>query len=246
MLQYIEGIRNFICVQSVTRSVDTSGDGKKFKEIELREDRLDYYANKAHYQVLSFNGKPVPSDKKISHKYGYIGNGTEFNGILQGVFDPQVKANFQWDHKESAEGETLCVFRYQVEKENSTLTVTNTHAKVKQPHHGFVSVACDSGEIRRLQVALEPVTVPIVIETLFIKKPGEVISTGTLDIRYRPTVVGPKTFPLPQTSLGIIQWGKSVTKSESKFHDYRKFDSESRILTEPVEEEADRQENPPA
>lgn len=234
MVRYISAIKNFICTQTVRRSVDEAGDGKQFKVLEEREDRLDYYSNEAHYKVMKVNGETLHPEKKIVRRFLHLGNGFEFNYLLKGIFDPEAKAVIQWDHQESIGGEEICIFHYEVDKKYSILTISNEHSRIQEGHHGFVSVACDSGEIRRLQMVMEPVSIPMVNSSLFMKKVEEKETSGTLDIRYRPTSIGPKVFPLPQSSLALQRLGRAVTKSESTFHDYRKFEADARIVP-PVE-----------
>ncbi len=50
-----------------------------------------------------------------------------------------------------------------------------------------------------------------------------------LDLRYAPASIGGHEFLLPQQAVEVAPFGKTLTKMEMQFRDYRKYDSSSNI-----------------
>src|ERR1700683_4627758 len=101
-VNYADRLQDFLCTQLTTRSVDTSGSGKRWKVLENQELELGYVAHKEHYRLLKVNGKTTDLEKRV--KKGYFIPGGEFGSSLRKIFDPQAAAEFEWDHEESIAG----------------------------------------------------------------------------------------------------------------------------------------------
>jgi hypothetical protein len=233
-LQRIASLKDFICTQIVTRSSDDSGSGRKWKLLEVQELELNYSANSAHYVLSKVNGKSENLQDKIKRGHSYVGYGSEFSFLLKAIFSPKVQAEFTWDHEESLEGRKVCVLRYRVPQATSIFNFTTDSQTRMQALHGLIYANCENGDIVRLQIEAEPVSITRTITVGFVKNRSEISTSSEYDIHYRPTTIGPREFMLPQTSTAIINFGGKLTKSESQFQDYHKFDAETKIL--PAEE----------
>lgn len=229
-LEYIKAVKNFMCIQTVTRSADNTGTGNQWKKLEVKELELNYSANKAHYVLLKVDGKTVDMEKSIKRGYSRVGGGVEFNRVVEMIFAPEVKAEFKWDHIEQDANKRQCVFQYKVPRETSTMTFTTHTEKIVEAHHGMVYSDCESGEISRIHMVTEPSQVNVVTTNLFVKTTTQVTESSEWDVRYLRTVIGEKEIVVPQTSIVIQHFGKTLTKSESTFRDYHKFGSEIRIV----------------
>jgi hypothetical protein len=218
-VNYADRLQDFLCTQLTTRSVDTSGSGKHWKVLETQELELGYIAHKEHYRLLKVNGKTTDLEKRV--KKGYFTPGGEFGSSLQMIFTPKAAAEFEWDHEESMAGKRSCVFRYRVPVATTTLVINADADHVKMAHHGFVSADCDTGMVARIQIETEPA---------YVKRIGRKIAIGMqLDVRYGPATIASKEFLLPQQAIEIAPFGKTLTKAEIEFQQYRKYESNSSI-----------------
>jgi hypothetical protein len=218
-VNYADRLQDFLCTQFTTRSEDSSGFGKHWKVLETQELELGYIAHKEHYRLVKVNGKTTDPDRRI--KKGYFRPGGEFGTSLQRIFNPKAAAEFEWDHEESSAGKRSCVFRYHVPLETSTLVMTADLDQVKMAHHGLVTADCDTGAVTRIQIETAPASVI---------RHGEHVAIGLqLDVAYGLTAIGSKEFLLPQQAIEIVPFGKSRTKAEIRFENYRKYDSDSNI-----------------
>jgi len=218
-LNYADRLQDFLCTQFMTRTVDTSGTGKHWKLLETQELDLGYISHKEHYRLLKVNGKDRDPGKKV--KKGYWIPGGEFGSSLLTIFAPKVAAQFEWDHEESSPGARSCVFRYRVPVATSDYVIQADLDHVKMAHHGFVTADCDTGALLRIQMETEPASV---------KRGDHDLAIGMqLDLRYGPATIGGRQFLLPQQAVEIAPFGKTLTKAEIQFRDYRKYDSSSNI-----------------
>jgi hypothetical protein len=210
-LSYGDRLQDFIGIQLAARSADSSGTGKHWKRLETQELELSYVAHKEHYKLLKVNGDSTIRDGSI--KQGYFTPNGEFGTALQKMFDPKANAEFEWDHG--------CVFRYRVPAATSTLVMQANLNSVKLGHRGLVTADCDTGAVTRIQMESDPVSV---------KDSGRELALGwQLDVRYGPVTIGANEFLLPQEAEEIVRFGKTLTKAEIKFQQYRKYESSSSI-----------------
>ena len=219
-LNYADRLQDFLCTQFTTRTVDTSGTGNRWKLLETQELELGYITHNEHYRLLKVNGKDRDPAKKI--KKGYWNPGGEFGSSLLYIFAPKVAAEFEWDHEESAAGTRSCGFRYRVPVATSSYVIQADLDHVRMAHHGFVTADCETGAVMRIQMETEPASV---------KRVGRDYAIGmTLDLQYRQAAIGGKGYLLPQWATETGIFGKTLTKVEIQFRDYRKYDSSSNIL----------------
>lgn len=218
-LNYADSLQDFLCTQTTARSVDHSGTGKHWKLLETQELELGYIGHKEHYRLVKVNGKTTALETRV--KRGYWRPGGEFGSSLRFIFEPQAAAEFVWDHEETSAGKRACVFRYRVPLATTTYQIRADLDRVKIGHHGFVTSDCDTGAVTRIQIETEPASV---------KRHGNDIAIGMqLDLRYTPVRIGSNEFLLPEQALEIAPFGKTLTKAELRFDQYRKYDSSSNI-----------------
>jgi hypothetical protein len=218
-VNYADRLQDFLCTQLTTRSADQSGSGKHWKVLETQELELGYIAHKEHYRLLKVNGKTTDLEKRV--KKGYFIPGGEFGSSLQTIFATKAAAEFEWEREESIAGKRSCVFRYRVPVATTTLVITADADHVKLAHRGFVSADCDTGMVTRIQIETEPASV--------IRHGREVAIGMDLDVRYGPVTIASKEFWLPQQAVEMAPYGKSLTKAEIEFKQYRKYESNSNI-----------------
>ncbi len=210
-LSYGSRLQDFICIQLTARSADKTGTGKRWKPLETQELELSYVAHKEHYKLLKVNGSSIIRDGSI--KQGYFIPSGEFGTRLQQIFDPKANAQFEWDHG--------CEFRYRVPAAASTVVMQANLNRVQLGHRGLVTADCETGAVTRIQMKSDPASV---------KESGRELALGwQIDVRYGPVKIGSNEFLLPQEAVEIARFGKTLTKAEIQFQQYRKYDSSSII-----------------
>jgi len=197
---YTEHLEDFTCTQIRTRSVDTSGTGKHFKLLETQEEELSFVGHREHY---------TPLNTKTRVRGGIHSSG-EFGSMLKGVFDPKVNANFVWDRREGNQ----CIFRYSVDKATSSLTVRTKSEHFTIAHHGSIYADCETGMVLRLTSESIPGGSPFAFRT---------------EIQYAPADIAGHTFLLPLTVENLSVNGKTLTKADLRFENYRKYDASTSI-----------------
>lgn len=218
-LNYANRLQDFLCTQIMTRTVDHSGTGKHWKLLETQELELGYIGHKEHYRLVKVNGKTTDLATRV--KRGYWTPRGEFGSSLRSIFAPSAAATFDWDHEEMSAGKRACVFRYHVAVTTTTYEIQADRDHVKMAHHGLVTAECETGAVTRIQIETEPASV---------KRRGQDIAIGmNLDVRYGPVSIGSNEFLLPQQAVEIAPFGKTLTKAEIRFEQYRKYDSTSNI-----------------
>lgn len=222
-LNYADQLKDFTCIQLMSRSADNSATGKHWKPLETQELELTYTAHKENYKLIKVNGKSTGLEKRV--KQGYFQPGGEFGTGLQWIFDPKANAEFAWDHEELSAGKRACVFRYNVPVATTTYVMQVNLQHIKLGHHGLVFADCETGAVTRFQTESDIPT---------IREQGHNIQIGMqLDVRYGPVMIGSTEFLLPLQAVDIGRFYKTLTKAEIQFTQYRKYDSNSSVTFDP-------------
>jgi hypothetical protein len=215
---YTQGLEDFLCTKITTRSGDRSGAGSRWKPLDVEESEVSYVDHKETETLKKVNGQSAD----LNIKQGYFIPGGEFGASLLQIFSSNVHAQFTFDHQESAAAQQLCVFRYRVPFETSRWGMSDGTQNVGFAHHGFVYADCSSGAVMRIHMESEPAR----MHSLMFHFPvGE-----RLDVSYRPTVIAGKEFLLPYSAEAIAWYDNDWTRAEMQFTNYRKFQSDSRII----------------
>jgi hypothetical protein len=215
---YTQGLEDFLCTKITTRSGDRSGAGSRWKPLDVQESEVRYVNHQETETLLKVNGQSA----KLKIKQGYFIPGDEFGDKLLQIFSSSVHAQFTFDHQESAGSQQLCVFRYRVPFETSRWGMSDGTQSVGFAHHGMVYADCDSGAVMRFHMESEPAEMH---RLMFHFPVGE-----RLDVSYRPTLIAGKEFLLPFSAEAIAWYDTDWTRAEMQFQNYRKFQSNSRII----------------
>ena len=215
---YTQGLEDFLCTKITTRSGDRSGAGSRWKPLDVQESEVSYVNYKETETLLKVNGQSA----NLKIKQGYFIPGGEFGTSLLQIFSSSVHAQFTFDHQESAGSQQLCVFRYRVPLETSRWGMSDGTQSVGFAHHGMVYADCDSGAVMRFHMESEPAEMH---RLMFHFPVGE-----RLDVSYRPTLIAGKEFLLPYSAEAIAWYDTDWTRAEMQFQNYRKFQSNSRII----------------
>lgn len=235
-LAYTQNLPNFICTQITQRETqDQINFGTSFNGAgssrggagltgtshapggmhDAIEERLTFYDQMEHYEVVSVNGKKAVGQKHMRFA-GAISAG-EFGSGLSNLFDPRSKAEFSWDKATSLNGRSVYVFQFHVPSQNGTIVLDrDTDQKILVASSGKLSVDSKTFEVARISSALElPVDFPI--------------KMATIEVTYRPVEIAGKTYNLPNRSEIRMKDSSRLYVNEIEFRNYHKFAVESTI-----------------
>ncbi len=218
-LSYGDRLRDFTCIQKMTRSAGPSATGKQWKLLETQETELTYANRRENYRLLKVNGQTTGLEERI--KKGYFKPSGEFGTALAYIFAPSAKAQFEWDRMDTSSGQRQCVFRYTVPLATSTIVLNVNLDRVQMGHHGFVHADCETGSVTRLNIETDVGRANV---------QGHKVKVGRrLDVRYGPVTIGEVEFLLPQTAVDSALYYKTWTKAEIDFQQYRKYEASSTV-----------------
>lgn len=213
-ITYGEKLPNFLCVETIDRSIDGSGRGA-WKHLDSISELLRYRDRAETRTILRVDGKRSslqPEDITGARSIG------EFGGILQIVFDPAAAADFKWARSETQSGSTLQVFSYTVDAAHSDFILMDTGSQLKAAFHGFVYIDADTRTVRR-----------IVAQTDNMKSTN--IHASWMEVYYDYFAINGHDYLLPaRGEVGLRQGRRAVIENKLRFTDYRRFGSRTRIL----------------
>jgi hypothetical protein len=235
-LAYTQSLPNFICTQITQRETqDQVNLGMSFNGAsssrgetglagtphapggmqDLIEERLTFFDQMEHYEVVAVNGKKAAGQKHMQFA-GAISAG-EFGSALRNLFDPRSHAQFSWDKATSLNGRSVNVFRFHVPSQNGIIVMDrDTDQKVLAASSGRLFVDSKTFEVARISSTLElPVDFPI--------------KMSTVEITYKPVEIAGKTYNLPARSEVRMKDSARLYVNEIQFRDYHKFGVESTI-----------------
>jgi len=224
-LERIDGLRNFLCTQLVIREVDKKGkdDGKHWKPLETLTIAIDYASGQTHARLLSVDGD---ERDPVNRQHGsmHIGAGTEFHSLTT-IFAPDAETRFAFDHEETREGRRLCVARYEAPRATSKLFLRSHDEHVRQGHHGLIFADCATADVVRLRYSTDPTP----LGRVFGSTDGAVVSSDW-EIHFAPVSIDGRDNLVPVLSTVVQHLDRTLTRSQSRFVDYHKFESRTRIL----------------
>jgi hypothetical protein len=216
-LAYGHGLPNFLCMESIDRSIDPRGTGV-WKHQDSIIELLRYADQKEARTVVDVNGQKSKLD--ASELPGAHSNG-EFGGVLQMIFDPAAKAEFQWQKTEEKDGQKMQVFSYSVAASNSQFVLTAPdRTQIPAPFHGLLLIDDATRSVRRL-----------VAETGELP-PDFGIKSSWININYEYIAINGHDYLLPTNGeVGLKQGKREAVSNQLRFSNYRRFGSQSRILS---------------
>jgi VWFA-related protein len=210
-LSYNESLPNFVCTEVTKRSVDVNGDGK-WKSIDTLVELLSYRDKVETHTTLEVNGNASHTDRGAMK--GIFSAG-EFGGVLQAVFRDASKADFQWKEADSLNGGTVQVYRYRVDRGNSTFSVTGSNGK--QVIVGFSGqVFIDPVTRRARRITLTADDVPVDFPT----------QATSIDVDYDYVSINGLKYLMPVSAeLQLKKGAHEALTNTMEFRDYKRFDS---------------------
>lgn len=214
-LGYSAALPNFICVEVTDRSVDAAGTGK-WKRRDTIAELLRYHDNAETRTTLEINGKRTTTAR--AGLKGPLSLG-EFGGVLDAVFRPSSKADFQWKETDALGGGTVQVLSYRVTTENSTWGLAgDANWKVYPTFHGLVYIDSATKGVRRITLEADELPHDFLIHSASIVVDYDYIAIGTHD--YLMPVRG---------SVSMREGKREAVLNEMEFRNYKRYGSKVSI-----------------
>ncbi|HEY6339702.1 MAG TPA: VWA domain-containing protein [Candidatus Sulfotelmatobacter sp.] len=212
---YAAALPNFICVEVTDRSVDAGGNGK-WRRRDTIAERVRYHDNAESRTTLEINGKRVGTGR--SGLKGTLSQG-EFGGVLNAVFQPSSKTDFQWKEIDALGGGTVQVLSYRIAHENSTWGLAGANNwKVYPTFHGLVYIDSATKGVRRITLEADDLPRDFSIHAASIVVDYDYLAIGTHD--YLMPVRG---------TVSMRQGKREAVLNEMEFRNYRRYGSKVSI-----------------
>jgi hypothetical protein len=224
-LEYSSSLPDFLCTERIVRREDPRNDNR-WRPLDTLTVRLSYLDHRENYKLMAIDGKPTQLE------YLAVGGALttgEFGSRLIALFTPESKAVFEWKGWAQLHGRRVAVLHYRIGRENSTFLVGEGTGDPKGKnaivvgYRGEVSIDEETRRVLRLTAMAElPAGFPI----------RE--STSTVEYDFRK--VGGKQFLVPVSAVAGMRRGNYKSENHVEFRDYRKFQGESTISFENLDE----------
>ena len=213
---YATSLPNFICVEVTDRSVDAAGTGK-WRHRDTIAELLRYHDHAETRTTLEINGKRTGTSR--ADLKGALSLG-EFGGVLDAVFQPSSKADFQWRETDGLGTGTLQVLSYRVTRENSSWGLAgDNNWKVYPAFHGLVYVDTATKGVRRITMESDDLPRDFLIRAASITVDYDYIAIGTHD--YLMPIHG---------TVSMREGKREAVLNEMEFRNYRRYGSTAKIL----------------
>jgi hypothetical protein len=214
-LRYQGEVPDFLCTESIARSEANTKTPERWKQVDTLEEDLSFVGGRETHTLLRINGKST----HVTHEEL---EGMRSDGLLQFVmvpgwiFGPRAGTRFDWNRWDTRDGRRVAVFAFQVPPSIATHPLVNQSQTFLVGYHGLIYADPDSGDMSRLEAAMDPPRDFPFQEDAF------EIDYGQVDIAGQP-------FLLPVKSVGWVRDGKLLTRNEIEFGEYRKYGANATV-----------------
>ncbi|HEY2860505.1 MAG TPA: VWA domain-containing protein [Terracidiphilus sp.] len=216
---YSEGLPNFMVIEVINRSVDSSAMGNwKLKDsiVEL----LRYRDKHETRTTLEINGEASSTDHAAMKDALSTG---EFGGVLKSVFSPDHQAQFQWKETDELNGGSVQVFDFTVDQAHSKFGVVGTSGReIITGFHGQVFVDSATRSVRRISL----------IADLPKELPRDFSTRGSnIRVDYDYVAINGHDYLLPVSAeMRLIKGKHFAALNTIEFRNYKRFGSNMRVL----------------
>lgn len=218
-MMYAEDLPDFRVTQFVTRYA--RGPASKDWELQDKlEVALSFHSKQGEkFQLLKLNGAAT----KMS--YEQLGGSTstgEFGSVMQSLFSPDSKADFKEVRSEVFNGRKTVLYDFSVKKANSSsqLTDKSSGRSVVSGYSGSCWIDVETKRVLRVELAHENI------------QPGFPITMAESAIDYDFVTIAEEKYVLPVRAEMLLgrDREREYTRNVIEFRDYRKFDSDVKLV----------------
>jgi VWFA-related protein len=215
-MEYSHSLPNLMCEQVTNRSVDPKSTGQ-FRHKDKLTELLTYVDHEEARTLLVMDRNGARHHKDTGDTGGAISAG-EFGGVLEGVFRPLSKTDFQWKEAGALGDGTVQVFDYRVARANSIMDVgagTTTYVGC----HGQVFIDGATRGVRRITMVADDVP------------KNSRVQAASVSVDYDYVAINNHDFLLPVSAQIIVSHdGHETDLNQIQFRNFHRFSSTARIL----------------
>lgn len=250
---YVQNLPNFICTQSTRREVELVtpdaltgvkesspgrgnltrlGAGRPQSSDDF-EEQLTYFDHQEKYQLVKVNGR---RQKPGQPRPPGLSSTGEFGSTLDGIFDPETNADFEFKRWDTLRGQPVYVFAFRVGQSRSTAQLTVPSESVVVGYHGFIYADRENKAVLRVTSEAEaPKDFPM-------QDVRHVLDFGRVAIGARQFLLPLRAEMSSRMTEDFMKYGRIGGNSHlvqlrnySDFREYRKYsaDAELKPETEP-------------
>jgi hypothetical protein len=230
---YVKNLPNFTCTQQTRRFVDTT-NSENYRLIDQVIENLSYSNGHEEYVVKTVNNKPTNADHWA---LGGTTSAGEFGTDMRELFNPETRAEFEWESWTTWHGRRTHKIFYRVRQPYSKYTIVYEKTQmITAGYKGYVYVDNDLNMIMRITREAEDIPSDFPIQN--VRQVTE----------YDFTKIGEKEqeFLVPVYSRITSKSGRYMVKNETQFRGYRKFGTESIIKFDTPEDKPFEDPDKPA
>lgn len=218
-LDYSQALPNFVCVEVTSRSVDQAGNGN-WKHRDSIAELLTYHDKQESRSTLEVNGKRSSLTRTEMNSTWPMSIG-EFGGLLNLVFAPTSKAQFEWKEAGTlGDGSgTLQVLSYRVAHENATLDLNaGNNNSIGVGFHGLVYIDATTSGVRRITVEADGLPRDFSMHA------------AAMTVDYDYVAISGRDYLMPvRSAVSLQRHRKQIELNEITFRNYRRFASRAKI-----------------
>jgi VWFA-related protein len=217
-LAWSDSLVNFHCYEVTDHSIDDTGTGD-WKHKDTLVEMMRYVDRGESRSAVLLNGdrsSVQPDQLQFAHSAG------EFGAMFQIVFNPSAKAVFTWKQSAFIDGQPVQVFAVKVARANSSFDLYDRNGRAGQAgFHGLVYLDPVTLSVRRISIDADDIP------------PTLLIRASSMSIDYSWVTMQDNDFLLPaRGAVSLQEARKRPVRNEFEFLGYRRFGSQSRVLTE--------------
>jgi VWFA-related protein len=212
---YREKLQNFRCIEITDRFIDSEGTGHWAQQDTITES-VDYEDGKESRKPVGIKG--LPANRPAAD--GEARMSGEFGGILDSIFNPTSKAEFQWKATDTLAGSTVEIFSYHVDVRNSVYELKVSESNfLMVGYHGLVYIDDATRSVRRVVEEAEGIRHDFPIQA----------SVIAVDYDYVP--INNHDYLMPVRGEMRVRLGRhKAVMHRVEFRDYHRFGSQVKIV----------------
>ena len=157
-LHYSQWLPNLICTEFIRRDI-SQGAANHWNFVDTLTAQVTYFDRKESYQLVAHNQHSA--HQRLENMAGAISKG-EFGSMLRWIFEPEARAEFEWQTAGTVHRRPVQVFAYRVDASNSRLELAALSHSAFPPFHGRVSIDALTSQVLRVTAEVDmPENFPI-------------------------------------------------------------------------------------
>lgn len=216
-MEFTETLPNYLCKQMTTRY---QGEGRpvSWRPLDVVSAAVVYEDGKESYRDVRINDKPTK--KGLDEISGSRSRG-EFGTTLKDLFSPATAAMFRFRRESTAAGVRAAVYDFVVEQRNSHWENHVAGQYIYPAYKGSVWVDKTNHRVLRIEMQARDIPQQFPLDA----------SEWVVDYEY--VRIGPNRYlvPVHAENLACFRGTNQCVRNATDFRNYRRFTSESQIMT---------------